>query len=98
MKKLVRLSERDLSRIVRRVIKEEEFNIDNDMMGSEEKINNDINKVMKFAYEMIADYAPDGPRNKKRYRDAIKQLKSDFNYSIRNLKGNIGDDSDDDDY
>ena len=52
MKKLVRLSERDLSRIVRRVIKEEEFNIDNDMMGSEEKINNDINKVMKFAYEL----------------------------------------------
>ena len=91
MKKTVRLSERDLSRIVRKVIKEqEEFDMDQDMVDSEVKIDNDINKVMDFAYEMISDYAPDGPRNKSQYRDAIDQLESDFKYSIRNLRGNIG--------
>jgi hypothetical protein len=80
-----KLTERDLSRIVKRVINEEseDFSSENEMTG-------DVNRVMDFAYEMLGELAPDGPRNKRQYMRAISQLEHDFNYAIRNLKGNLG--------
>jgi hypothetical protein len=53
-------------------------------------MSGDINKVMDFAYEMINQMAPEGPRNGRQYMSAINQLESEFNYAIRNLKGNLG--------
>lgn len=80
-----RLTERDLSRIASRIINEMEEDGMND-----ETMSGDINRVMDFAYEMITELAPDGPRNRRRYMSAINQLEKDFNYAIRNLKGNLG--------
>jgi hypothetical protein len=80
-----RITERELSRITSRIINE----IEEDGMNGE-TMSGDINRVMDFAYEMITELAPDGPRNRRQYMAAINQLESDFNYSIRNLKGNLG--------
>jgi len=80
-----RITERELSRIISRIINEMEEDGMND-----EAMSGDINRVMDFAYEMITELAPDGPRNKRQYMSAINQLEKDFNYAIRNLKGNIG--------
>ena len=80
-----RITERDLSRIASRIINE----IEEDGMN-DETVSGDINRVMDFAYEMITELAPDGPRNRRQYMAAINQLEHDFNYSIRNLKGNLG--------
>ena len=80
-----RITERDLSRIASRIINEmEEDGMNNETMGG------DVNRVMDFAYEMVSELAPDGPRNKRQYMAAINQLESDFNYALRNLKGNLG--------
>ena len=80
-----RITERDLSRIASRIINEmEEDGMNNEAMGG------DVNRVMDFAYEMVGELAPDGPRNKRQYMAAINQLESDFNYALRNLKGNLG--------
>ena len=87
MKKIVKLTESDLARIVKRVVKEQE---NTDGESNDQQMGGDINKVMDFAYEMITELAPDGPRNKRQYMSAINQLEKDFNYAIRNLKGNIG--------
>lgn len=80
-----RITERELSRIISRIINEMEEDGMND-----EAMSGDINRVMDFAYEMITELAPDGPRNKRQYMSAINQLEKDFNYAIRNLKGNLG--------
>lgn len=101
MKKTVRLTERDLSRIVKRAIMEMEGDMDMGMdsdrvngmkpqmdMESDE-MEGDVNQVMDFAYEMMNNYAPNGPRDKRAYSAAINQLQQDFNYAIRNLRGNI---------
>jgi hypothetical protein len=87
MKKIVKLTEADLSRIVRRVINEEE---NTDGESNDQQMGGDINKVMNFAYEMINQMAPEGPRNGRQYMSAINQLENNFNYVIRNLKGNLG--------
>ena len=80
-----RITERDLSRIASRIINEMEEEGMND-----ETMTGDINRVMDFAYEMITELAPDGPRNRRQYMSAINQLERDFNYALRNLKGNLG--------
>ena len=80
-----RISERELSRIASRIINE----MEEDGM-KDETMSGDINRVMDFAYEMITELAPDGPRNRRQYMAAINQLESDFNYALRNLKGNLG--------
>lgn len=80
-----RITERELSRIASRIINE----IEEDGMN-DETMSGDINRVMDFAYEMITELAPDGPRNRRQYMSAINQLESNFNYAIRNLKGNLG--------
>ena len=54
-----------------------------------DKMEGDVNRVMNFAYEMMNNYAPNGPRDKRTYSTAINQLQQDFNYAIRNLRGNI---------
>jgi hypothetical protein len=87
MKKIVKLTESDLARIVRRVINEEE---NTDGESNDQQMGGDINKVMDLAYEMISQMAPEGPRNERQYMSAINQLESNFNYVIRNLKGNLG--------
>jgi hypothetical protein len=87
MKKIVKLTEADLARIVRRVINEEE---NTDGESNDQQMGGDINKVMDLAYEMISQMAPEGPRNERQYMSAINQLESNFNYVIRNLKGNLG--------
>ena len=87
MKKIVKLTESDLSRIVRRVINEQE---NTDGESNDQQMGGDINKVMNFAYEMINQMAPEGPRNGRQYMSAINQLENNFNYVIRNLKGNLG--------
>jgi hypothetical protein len=87
MKRIVRLKEADLARIVRRVINEEE---NTDGESNDQQMGGDINKVMDLAYEMISQMAPEGPRNERQYMSAINQLESNFNYVIRNLKGNLG--------
>ena len=79
------LTERDLSRIASRIINEMEEGGMND-----ETMSGDVNRVMDFAYEMINELAPDGPRNRRQYMAAINQLERDFNYALRNLKGNLG--------
>ena len=80
-----RITEREISRIASRIINEMEEDGMND-----ETMSGDINRVMDFAYEMITELAPDGPRNRRQYMSAINQLESNFNYAIRNLKGNLG--------
>ena len=80
-----RITERDLSRISSRIVNEMEEEGMND-----ETMRGDINRVMDFAYEMITELAPDGPRNRRQYMSAINQLERDFNYALRNLKGNLG--------
>jgi len=80
-----RITERDLSRIASRIVNEMEEEGMND-----ETMTGDINRVMDFAYEMITELAPDGPRNRRQYMAAINQLERDFNYALRNLKGNLG--------
>lgn len=80
-----RITERDLSRIASRIVNEMEEEGMND-----ETMTGDINRVMDFAYEMITELAPDGPRNRRQYMSAINQLERDFNYALRNLKGNLG--------
>lgn len=87
MAKVIRLTESDLALIVKRVINEQE-NVDGE--SNDQQMRGDINKVMDFAYEMIGQMAPEGPRNRRQYMSAINQLESEFNYAIRNLKGNLG--------
>jgi hypothetical protein len=88
MKNTIRLNERELTRLIKRIVKENQ-----ESMGDEtfdERMGGDINKVMDFGYEMLNNYAPDGPRNSGQYQRAIDQLEKEFNYTIRNLRGNIG--------
>lgn len=87
MKKIVKLTEADLARIVKRVMNEEE---NTDGESNDQQMGGDINEIMDFAYEMINQMAPEGPRNGRQYMSAINQLESNFNYAIRNLKGNLG--------
>jgi hypothetical protein len=84
MKNTIRLNEREMTRLIKRIVKENE-----ESMG-DERMSGDINQVMDFGYEMLNNYAPDGPRNRRQYERAIDQLEKDFNYTIRNLRGNIG--------
>jgi hypothetical protein len=88
MKNTIRLNERELTRLIKRIIKENEESMGDEMF--DERMGGDINKVMDFGYEMLNNYAPDGPRNRRQYERAIDQLEKDFNYTIRNLRGNIG--------
>jgi hypothetical protein len=89
MKKIVRLNERDLTRLVKRVIKEQE--IDFDMtMDTESQDGMDVNDVMDFGYDFMSKNAPEGPKNKRKYMEAIEELQKLFGLTIRNLKGNIG--------
>ena len=90
MKRVVRLTESDLARIVKRVVREQE---NTDGESNDEQVGGDVNKVMDFAYSMITNMAPDGPRNRRQYMLAINQLEKDFNYALRNLKGNLGESS-----
>lgn len=88
MKNTIRLNERELTRLIKRIVKENQ-----ESMGDEtfdERMGGDINKVMDFGYEMLNNYAPEGPRNGRQYQRAIDQLEKEFNYTIRNLRGNIG--------
>ena len=87
MAKVIRLTESDLALIVKRVINEQE-NVDGE--SNDQQMSGDINKVMDFGYEMLNNYAPEGPRNRRQYQRAIDQLEKEFNYTIRNLRGNIG--------
>lgn len=88
MKKTIRLTERDLTRLIKRIVKENEESMGGDMFG-DKGMGGDINKVMDFGYEMLNNYAPEGPRNRRQYQKAIDQLEHEFNYTIRNLRGNI---------
>jgi hypothetical protein len=83
MKKIVRLTEADLARMVKQVLSEQ------DMAPQESSEGVDINKVMDFAYDYVSSVAPDGPRNSVRYMKAIDDVEQAFNYAIRNLKQNI---------
>jgi hypothetical protein len=87
MKKTIRLTEADLTRIVNKVIKEQE---NTDGESNDQKMNRSIMTVLDFAYEQIEELAPDGPGNKEQYLLGINQLEKEFNFAIRNLKGNIG--------
>jgi hypothetical protein len=60
---------------------------DSNDMGSTES---NTTKVMDFAYAFVDEHAPDGPRNADQYMGAIKKLEHEFDYAIRNLKGNVG--------
>lgn len=67
------------------------------MMGvSDDNVKSSINKIMDLAYEVIQQEAPNGPRDVEQYMSAINKLQSDFDYTIRNLKGNVrgGEDKD----
>ena len=64
-------------------------NEQSEIMGMDEP-KHDINKIMDFAYGIIEQEAPEGPRNREQYLHAIKKLEHSFNYVIRNLKGNVG--------
>lgn len=88
MKNTIRLNEREMTRLIKRIVKENEESMGDEMF--DERMGGDINKVMDFGYEMLNNYAPDGPRNRRQYERAIDQLEKDFNYTIRNLRGNIG--------
>jgi len=87
MKNTIRLNERELTRLIKRIIKENEESMGDEMF--DERMGGDINKVMDFGYEMLNNYAPEGPRNSRQYLRAIDQLEKEFNYTIRNLRGNI---------
>lgn len=84
----IRLTESDLVRLVKRIVEENE----RDTMES------GINDVMRFGYDMMDRYAPEGIRNSKQYSKAIDQLESDFKYTIRNLRGNTGQSNNDEEY
>jgi hypothetical protein len=49
----------------------------------------DYMKVMNFAYHIINEEAPEGPRNAEKYLSAIHNLEQSFQRVIRNLKGNV---------
>lgn len=88
MKNTIRLNERELTKLIKKIIKENEESMGDEMF--DERMGGDINKVMDFGYEMLNNYAPEGPRNRRQYQRAIDQLEKEFNYTIRNLRGNIG--------
>ena len=82
MRKNARLTERDLTRLVKRVI-QEQLEDETDTKGM------NINDVLEFAYEYMSANAPTGPRDKELYRVAINNLERNFASAIRQLKGNI---------
>ena len=87
MKNTIRLNERELTKLIKKIIKENEESMGDEMF--DERMGGNINKVMDFGYEMLNNYAPGGPRNRRQYLRAIDQLEKEFNYTIRNLRGNI---------
>jgi hypothetical protein len=87
MKNTIRLNERELTKLIKKIIKENEESMGDEMF--DERMGGNINKVMDFGYEMLNNYAPEGPRNRRQYLRAIDQLEKEFNYTIRNLRGNI---------
>ena len=99
MKRIIRLNERDLTRLVKRAIresKEDDFEEnDFDVPTSDDVTSNFLNdshdETLDFAFDMLGKYAPDGPRNRKAYRDVINKLERDMGKSLRYLRQNIGD-------
>jgi hypothetical protein len=89
MKKIVRLTENDMTRLVKRIIKETDMDFDM-TMDTEEQDGMDVNDVMDFGYDFMSKNAPEGPKNKTQYMEAIEELQKLFGLTIRNLKGNIG--------
>jgi hypothetical protein len=92
MKKIIKLSESDMIKLIKRVIKEQtEIDFDGKPMTSSEVSFDDASftDVMDFAYEQMDLRAPDGPKNKKAYIDALNELDREFDLVIKNLKGNI---------
>lgn len=89
MKRIVKLTESDMNRLIKKIIKEADTDFDM-TMNTEEQGGMDVNDVMDFGYEFMSQNAPDGPRNKRQYMQAVDELDKLFNLTIRNLKGNIG--------
>jgi hypothetical protein len=87
MKKIVRLTENDMTRLVKKIIREADMDT---TMGMEKQVGMDVVDVMDFGYQFMSQNAPDGPRNKTQYMEAIEELQKLFSLTIRNLKGNIG--------
>jgi hypothetical protein len=70
----------------------EQESFDGEMDGLEEP-RGSINDVMDFVYDYISKKAPNGPGDKVAYIDAIDELKSEFDYAIRNIQDNFSSDS-----
>jgi len=60
-----------------------------DMMDKPHESKHDYMKVMNFAYEMMEQDAPEGPKNAEKYLQAINTLEQSFQRAIKNLKGNV---------
>ena len=96
MKRIIRLNERDLTRLVKRAIresKEDDFDVPTSDDVTSNFLNDSHDETLDFAFDMLGKYAPDGPRNRKAYRDVIKKLERDMEKSLRYLRQNIGEDN-----
>ena len=87
MKRIVRLTENDMTRLVKKIIREADMDT---TMGMESQVGMDVVDVMDFGYQFMSKNAPEGPKNKTQYMETIEELQKLFGLTIRNLKGNIG--------
>ena len=96
MKRIIKLNERDLTRLVKRVIREEEEN-DFDVPTSDDVTSNFLddshNETLDFAFDMMHKYVPEGPRNRDAYSDVINKLERDMEKTLRYLRQSIGEDN-----
>ena len=77
MKRTVRLTERDLTRIVRRVIKEEKFS------------QLDINHFMDFIEDYVEDNGGGVPfRTPEEVMDTLDHLETEFNQALNAVRSN----------
>lgn len=77
MKKIVRLSEKDITRIVKKVIKEEKFK------------ELDINHFMDFIEDYVEDNGGGVPyRTPEEVIDTLSQLESDFGQALQTFRSN----------
>ena len=85
MKKIVRLTEVDLARMVKKLLSEQEEG----NFKENDTLNFPVKKVMQDAYDFIGFAAPNGPRDKMQYSKAVDEIEKTYNYVIKNLRGNV---------
>ena len=80
MKKIVRLNERDLTRIVKRVIKEEKFS------------NLDVNHFMDFIEDYVEDNGGGVPfRTPEEVMETLNELENQFIEALNTVRSNTQD-------